>query len=134
MIHLDTSFLVDLIRETRRGVDGPALTWLNSNAQEQLAISTPVLCELMVGAALHAVPEEEKKRVRRVCGGLPVVAVDEQVPDVYADFAAKLIQQGTSLATMDLLIASVAAVAGAALLTRNARHFERIPGLRVITY
>lgn len=35
---------------------------------------------------------------------------------------------------MDLLIATAALEDGAPLLTRNARDFERIPGLRVLGY
>ncbi len=35
---------------------------------------------------------------------------------------------------MDLLIASIALSVGAAVITSNADHFERIPGLKVIRY
>ena len=85
-----------------------------------------------MGAALHAAPEEEKKRVR----GLRWPArdtVDEQVPGVYADLCCELIQQGASLATIDLLIASVAAAAGAALLT-GTRGTSNASRPEVITY
>ena len=134
MIHLDTSFLVDVIRETRRNVAGPAREWLAANPSEVIAISVPVLCELMVGAALHAKPGEELRRVERICAGLPVAQLDERVPAVFASAGADLIRKGAQVATMDLLIASIALADGAALLTRNERDFERIQGLKVITY
>jgi len=35
---------------------------------------------------------------------------------------------------MDLLIATAAVVDGASVLTRNAKHFERVPGLVVRGY
>lgn len=60
--------------------------------------------------------------------------MNEKVPTAYARTAAPLISSGERLATMDLLIASVALSVDAALLTRNADHFERIPGLKVIRY
>ena len=134
VVHLDTSFLVDAIRESRRGVTGPAREWLTANRSAELALCVPVLCELLVGAELHADPEEEGRRVRQVCAGLPVVHLDERVPAVYARTAATLIGSGDRLATMDLLIASAALSVGAAVLTRNVDHFERVPGLKVIRY
>lgn len=97
-------------------------------------MSVPVLCELLVGAELHANPEEEGRRVRKVCAGLPIVQINEKVPAVYARTAAPLISSGERLATMDLLIASIALSVGAAVITSNADHFERIPGLKVIRY
>ena len=63
-----------------------------------------------------------------------MVHLDERVPAVYARTAATLIGNGDRLATMDLLIASVALSVGAAVLTRNVDHFERVPGLKVIRY
>jgi predicted nucleic acid-binding protein len=35
---------------------------------------------------------------------------------------------------MDLLIATAAILDDATLVTRNARDFQRVPGLRVLTY
>lgn len=134
MIHLDTSFLVDVIRESRREVEGPARTWLADNSHEQLAVSVPVLCEMLVGAELHEEPEQEARRVNRICAGLPLVPLGERVPATFAKVAATLIRSGTKIAAMDLLIASAALSEDAAVLTRNVRHFERVPGLRVLSY
>ena len=134
MIHLDTTFLIDAIRESRQGTGGPARTWLAANQGAQLAISLLVLCELLVGAELHGKPEEERSRVRKILRGLPTVLLDEQIPAIYASTAAQLIRNGDRIATMDLLVACVALANGAALLTRNVRHFNRVPGLEVLDY
>lgn len=134
MIHVDTSFLVDAIRETRRGVSGPARTWLASHSGEELAISVLVLAELLLGAALHAEPDVEKVRVQTIVGNLPIVPLDESIPPVFAGTAAALQRAGRTVSTMDLLIASAALANGAALLTRNVDHFRRIHGLSVLTY
>ena len=134
MIHLDTTFLVDAIRESRRKQPGPALRWLAENQTEQLAMSAFVRAELLVGAELHAEPDRERLRVLKICGDLPVVTPGPGMADTYAAAAAALIQQGRRIATMDLLIESTALDTGAALLTANRKHFERIVGLRVISY
>lgn len=134
MIHLDTTFLVDAIRESRRGLDGPARAWLAEHRTEPLAMSVFVRAEILVGAELHADSLLERRRVLAVCGDLPVILPDARLAETYAAVHAGLRRQGTPLATMDLLIACVALNEGAPLLTANHAHFARIPGLRVLQY
>lgn len=134
MIHLDTTFLVDAIRESRRGEHGPARRWLSDHRGEALGLSVFVLSELLVGAELHGDPLAERQRVLRVCGDLPVALPDAGLARTYASVHAALLRQGSPLATMDLLIACVALGAGAPLLTANHRTFSRIHGLRVLDY
>lgn len=134
MIHLDTTFLVDAIREGRRGEDGPARTWLLENRSEDLALSVFVLAELLVGAELHAEPDRERRRVLQVLGALPVIEPGKSLAGTYARVHSGLVQQGTPLATMDLLIGCTALDDDAGLLTANRGHFSRIVGLRVLGY
>ena len=134
MTHLDTTFLVDAIRESRGGMDGPARRWLAGHRGESLALSVFVQCELMVGAELHAEAEAERRRIADTCGSLPVVLPDERLADTYARVGAGLAHEGETLATMDLLIAATALTRGASLLTANEAHFARVPGLRVLGY
>lgn len=134
MIHLDTTFLVDAIRESRRKQDGPARRWLATHRGEALGISVFVRAEVLVGAELHADPLKERRRVMDICGNLPVVLPDDRLADTYAGVHASLRRQGTPLATMDLLIACVALNERAPLLTANHSHFSRIHGLRVLEY
>ena len=134
VIHLDTSFLVDAMREARRGKAGPARRWLSRHAEEALAVSVFVLCELLLGAELHAESTRELQRVRETCSGLRLVTADHRLPAAYASVCAALRRQGKAPATMDLLIGSTALLVGAPLLTANVDHFARIPGLRVHAY
>jgi predicted nucleic acid-binding protein len=46
----------------------------------------------------------------------------------------QLEKQGLTISDMDALIGSVALERDELLVTRNPRHFQRIPGLRVETY
>jgi len=134
VIHLDTSFLVDAIREARRREHGPARRWLADNKHEALAMSVFVRAELLVGAELHAEPDQERRRVLQACGDLPVITPGPDLADTYAAVAAGLLRQGTPITTMDLLIGCTALSANAAILTANRSHFERIIGLRVLGY
>lgn len=135
MTHLDTSFLVDLLREAARDEDdGPAHRALDRLADEELAVSVHVACELRAGAALARDPEREGDRVTALLKALHVVHTTDRFAGVYGELLAELRRRGETISTMDLLIASAARAQNAALLTRNARDFERVPGLEVVAY
>lgn len=134
MIHLDTSFLIDLLREASRGTGARASRFLETVSDEELGISVFVVCELAAGAALSKRPAEERRRVDQLCAGIRVEYPDERFPGVYGSLLAAL-ERGTGrIATMDLLIATAAIVTGAPLVTRNARDFSRVPGLEILSY
>ena len=134
MTHLDTSFLVDLLRERARGREGPAQRLLSTLADEELSISIHVACELHAGAELSSAPAAEHARVTVLCSALRIVPADERFPLQYGSLLGEMRRRGESIATMDLLIAAAARVENAPLVTRNVRHFERVPELSVIAY
>ena len=59
---------------------------------------------------------------------------DERFPSVYGSLLASGERTHGRVSTMDLLIAASALVAGAPLVTRNAKVFSRVPGLDVLAY
>ena len=134
MTHLDTSFLVDLLRETATGTDGPARQLLARLEDEELWVSVHVACELMAGAELSSHPEGERAKVQALLQGVEVAYPDEKFALTYGRLLAWLRRRGESVATMDLLIATAAAVVSAPIVTRNGKHFARIPGLTVVDY
>ena len=134
MIHADTSFLVDLLRDAARGTRGPATVLLEDIAREEVRVGVHVVCELLAGAEGSQRPTVERQRVRRLCGTLVVSYPNERFAPVYARLLASLRRGGSPIATMDLLIATAAIVDEAAIVTRNIKHFGRIPGLEVRGY
>jgi tRNA(fMet)-specific endonuclease VapC len=134
MTHLDTSFLVDLMREATQRVDGPATRFLEALADEDIGVSVHVLCELEAGARLSAHPQREMEKVRRACSLLHVSYPDERFAPTYGRILAELHRKRRTIATMDLLIAVAAVGEGAALVTGNAKHFEPIEGLLLRTH
>jgi len=135
VIHLDTSFLVDLLREQRRDRFVPASTCLEGLAENDvLAVSVHVVCELMAGAHAAGAPAGEVDRLSRLCETVVVRCPDEVFAVHYGRLLARLRASGKSVDTMDLLIGTAAVVDGAPLITRNARHFSKVPGLQMIGY
>ena len=134
MIHLDTSFLVDLLRDTGRGEKGPASRLLDALEEEELGISLFAACELYAGAKLAADAAAERRKVDELCAALEV---DHPQPGFAAGYGKLLAQMRSSddeISTMDLLIANSSLLRGVPLVTRNLRDFRRVPGLEVRDY
>ncbi len=134
MIHLDTSFLVDLLREQTRGRSGPAMRWLEREASSELGVSLFVQCELEAGAAAAAQPARERERVRALLEAVAVIGPSEGFAARCGATLDQIRRASRSISTMDLLIATTALENGAPLLTANGRHFDVVPGLDVLSY
>jgi len=129
----DTDFVIDLLREQRRGGTGPAHRKLGQLGEAPVRLSVFVVCELEAGAAGSQDPEEGQ-RVRRLCQHFEVVYPDERFAPQYGETLAALKRQRLTVATMDLLIGTLALVEQDTLVTRNVRHFAKIPRLQLEPY
>lgn len=135
MIHLDSSFLIDLLRETAAERPGPAFELIESfDPDELLGVSVHVVCELRAGAELSRQPLREHEALDQLLSGLAVAYPDERFAPAYARLLAATSRGGRPTAAMDVLIATAAVLDDAALVTRNAKDFSRVPGLRVLKY
>jgi len=134
VIHLDTSFLIDLLREARRGGRGPASRRLEELADVELRVSIHVLCELFAGVERSSRRAEERAAVEALTAGFEVVFPEAGFAPTYGRLLARLQEAGRGISAMDLLIATAAVVDGAPIVTGNPKHFERVPDLEVITY
>lgn len=148
MIHLDTTLLVDLLREERsareeeasasRGGEiariAPAHRFLQKHADEAMGASVYVACELLAGAECATNPDRERAAVRKLLDGVTVVYPDQRFASTYAELFAELRRRGEAVAAFDLLIGTAARVDDVPLVTRNTADFERIPGLHVLSY
>jgi tRNA(fMet)-specific endonuclease VapC len=136
VIHLDSSFLIDLLRETARERPGPALDLIESlDAAEILAVSVHVVCELRAGAELSRRALQEHEALDRLLSSLLVSYPDDRFAPMYGRLlAASTRAGGRAPAAMDLLIATAALIDDAPLVTRNVKDFSRVPGLRVLRY
>ncbi|MGE5836567.1 MAG: type II toxin-antitoxin system VapC family toxin [Acidobacteriota bacterium] len=135
MIHLDSSLLIDLLREMLRQRPGPAFDALELlDDDEVLSVSVHVMCELRAGAEMARRPLQEHEELDRLFSGLIVAYPDARFAPAYGRLLAAIERTGRSVATMDLLIATAAILDDAPLLTRNVKDFRRVPGLRVLEY
>jgi tRNA(fMet)-specific endonuclease VapC len=133
VIHVDSSFVIDLIRERRRR-PSKAMAWLRDHPSESLGVSLFVMCELEGGVAGAEDPELERARMLGALEALTPVMPDDRFPFKYGLLLEDLQRRGRLIGEMDLLIATAAILDRAPLVTGNERHFEHVPGLRVLSY
>ena len=135
MTHLDSSLLIDLMRELSRERPGPAFGALEGLEDgEVLGVCVHVLCELRAGAELARRPLEEHEALDRMVSGLMVRYPDERFAPTYSRLLADIHRRRQTIAAMDLLIATAAILDDAPLITANVKDFSRVPGLRLIQY
>jgi tRNA(fMet)-specific endonuclease VapC len=132
VIHLDTSFVVDLQRDAGRA--GAARAFLERHAGDPFGISVHALCELEAGVRLARNPQREHARLQAIISGLAVAYPDHRFADTYGRTFAALERRGKRVPAMDLLIAVAALADRAALVTRDTRDFAAVPDLEVLGY
>jgi predicted nucleic acid-binding protein len=107
-----------------------AVNLLGQLRQEGLAVSIISSGELFEGAI--SAPDQASKlaRFRRFLARLALLPLDDATMERFARLRADLRRRGQFSPDLDLLIAATALHHDLTLLTRNVRHFHRIPELR----
>lgn len=96
-----------------------------------LAVSIISYGELFEGALGAPDPATEFARFRRFLARLTLIGLDDATMERFARLRAALRRRGELIPDLDLLIAATALEGDLTLLTRNVRHFARIPELRL---
>ena len=131
---LDSSILIAAEREGKNARQ--VLTAVSSQVGDtEVALSIVTLIELAHGATRADTPERKATRQRfieELLTALPIhtltVSLALRVGQIDGENQAK----GIRLALPDLLIGVTALELGYGVATANVRHFQRIPGLRVV--
>jgi len=128
---VDTTFLIDLLRG-----DSGAVEAAEALEREGGAATTSVnVYELFTGIHNVADAERRAEQAERLVGRLEVFSLDETSAKTAAAMTARHNRLGEPLDVLDTLIASTSISNGCrTILTRNIRHFTRIPDIWVETY
>lgn len=122
---VDTDVIIDALHSRRDGVE-----LLERLAPAGLAISVISVGELEEGAHLASDPGTHLATVRQFISGYQILPVTMPIMSQFAELRAGLRRAGLLIADFDLVIAATAIAHDYSLLTRNIRHFGRIPDLR----
>ena len=126
---LETTFLIDLERERRRGAEGAAVRWLESHGEDELYLTFTVAGELACGSSLA-----ERERWQAFVAPFRVLPATPDVCWEYGKAFRYLHDNGRLIGANDLWIAATAIANDMALVTRNPEHYRRVPGLTVLEY
>lgn len=126
---LETSFVIDLERERRRGLRGPAHQFLEAHADQRLCLTITVAGELAAGAA-----PGERSHWEQLLGRFQILTIDLGVCWAYGRAFRYLSDNGLLIGANDLWIAATALANDLPVVTRNEQHYGRVPGLRVLGY
>ena len=126
---LETTFLVDLERESHRGGDGPAHRFLESHVDDALYLTFTITGELAAGRS-HA----ERTAWDSFVAPFHVLACTREVCWQYGQLYRHLRDVGLLVGTNDLWIAATALAFDLPLVTANEKHYRRVPFLDVISY
>lgn len=122
----DTDVLIDYLNDAEPGASAVAA----GLRRDDLVTTVISRFELLRGAA-HA---RRPAPLRVLVGALRALPLESAAADRAATLSRELEERGEALDRADCLVAGIALVAGEALLTRNHRHFRRVPGLRLVPF
>jgi predicted nucleic acid-binding protein len=126
---LDTTVLIDLQRELRRDQPGAASRLLESSGDEPAFISFVTRMEFAEGFG-----DDGRLDCERFLSGFRTLWPDVETAWLAARTSRALRVAGEPIADHDLWISALALQHGRAVVSRNERHFKRVPGLSLRVY
>ena len=126
---LETTFLIDLERELVREADGPAHDFLQRHARLRLFITFTVAGEIAAGLGV-----DERDSWESFLAPFRTLSCSDEVCWRYGQSYRYLSDNGLLIGSNDLWIGATALAYGLPLVTRNERHFRRLPGLALRSY
>ena len=130
MVVLDTSFLVDILRNAPRAVE---LLVEIEGKEPTLLVAAPTVMELWEGALGSKASEKEKARVDALLTSVNVLYLDVRAAKRAAELDFELSGKGTPLELQDIMIAAIAMANGETVVTKDS-DYARIPGLKILKY
>jgi tRNA(fMet)-specific endonuclease VapC len=123
---VDSDWVIDGIAKI-----GSAQATLDELMKDGVAVSIVTLGEVFEGAFSSVDPQVELALFRRYFLAFAVVPLTDPVMETFARVRAGLRRQGRLIPDTDLQIAATAVTLDLTLVTRNLRHFSRVPGLKI---
>ena len=125
----DTSLLIDLWRESRR--EGAAAKFLNAHATWQIGLPWVTKAEFLAGATWAG---HESSVFAPLLDRYQVIHSSDEIVEQYAKLHAMLKRRNALPGLNDLWVAATSLITGCGVITRNAKHFKAIDGVKIWNY
>lgn len=128
---LDTNVIIDIIRgSTLLRAKAESL----SRDENSFCINPIVLSELFRGAYLSADTKSAITLIEDITHSFELLDYNESSCRIYGERYSELKKQGKPTQEFDLIIGCIAIAYNATLITKNAKDFTNIRGLKVIAW
>jgi tRNA(fMet)-specific endonuclease VapC len=108
---------------------------LSQRARGEICKSPVItLGELYTWALRKNAPPKYLESLMAFLSDVIVLDVTQDVAQAFGTIRAQLFDQGVTISGMDLMIAATALVRESTLVTHNTKHFNNIPGLRIVDW
>jgi tRNA(fMet)-specific endonuclease VapC len=127
---LDSTFLVDFEREKKRRRQGDASAFLQAHQDVQFCVTFTIIGELAAGKSLGV----ERAKWAQFIQSFRILESSQNVAWEFGAAYRYLQSQGNLIGANDLWIGATGLAHDLPVVTRNARDFERILNLKVLSY
>ncbi len=126
---IDSDWLIDFLKGKI-----PAVKLFTSLDKSETLISIISYGEIYEGVIFATNRMRREEELLRLMTLVELAPLDKETMEVFAALRGTLERDGKKLTDFDLLIAATAIRSNLVLVTRNLRHFERIPGLKLFPH
>ena len=127
MYLLDTNVCIQFLNGTSENIK----TNLQQHTPAEISLCSIVKAELSFGARHSQQVERNLSRLKQFFAPFASLPFDDRCAEEYAQIRADLSRQGKIIGPNDLMIAAIARVHDAILITHNMGEFSRVTNLRL---
>jgi len=125
---LDTDILISFLRNKKKAVN-----MMSSLIKSKIILTTTIINvgELYTGAYLSSQVAKDINAIEKLLEKFEILEYTGEDSRVFGQIQANLIKTGNKIGKMDTIIGSIALNRNEVLITRNVKHFEMIPRLKI---
>ena len=124
---LDTNICIYLIKQKPAVV----LERFRQTDISEISISSITLSELFYGVSKSSKPEQNLMALTQFAAPLEIMPFGGEAAQYYGDLRAHIEIQGTTIGSLDMLIAAHAISLSSILITNNEKEFNRVANLKI---
>ena len=129
MVVIDSDLIIKYLRKKPKY----AVEYLNELFDKEERLKTTIFnyAELLEGAYLTNNVPKNLRYIKEFLAKFEILSFQLLDANLFSQIHAQLLKSGTPVGDMDVLIASIVLNKGETLITRNTKHFSKIPRLKI---